>query len=219
MSPLLNHHHLLRWKRLQNVLYHPYQVFLEAFLVTQVHKRPKHMHYSSEVSEATSCNSLSFNLIKKASQSQKVEYRPSSSQFYSSSPPMGTQNALPPTPPLHSDAGFDRRRSPSTASNSGYSVASASAYNLSGPSPAINGVEPVPQRQQIPDVPRRVSMPAGQVAFTQAPFNGPQYHTNSMGSYYSSPMKTAPPHSQISGLYYRRPMSQVCLPLLATSAY
>jgi hypothetical protein len=123
---------------------------------------------------------------------------------------MGSQNALPPTPPMHSDFGFDRRRSPSTASNSGYSVVSAPAYYLSGPASAINSVEPLTQRQHVPAAPRRVSMPAGQVAYSQPPFNGTHYHTGSIDSYYSSPLQSSPPHAQISSLYYQRPIPQVC---------
>jgi hypothetical protein len=130
--------------------------------------------------------------------------------MYSTSPPIGSQNALPPTPPMHSDFGFDHRRSPSTTSNSGYLVVSAPAYYLNGPASAINSVEPLIQRQHVPAAPRRVSMPAGQVAYNQPPFNGAHYHTGSVDSYYSSPLQSSPPHAQISSLYYQRPIPQVC---------
>jgi hypothetical protein len=129
---------------------------------------------------------------------------------------MSTRGALPPTPPMQSESGFDGRQSPSAGSTSGYSVASAPVYYFSPPSvSAINNVEPHAQRQQIQTMPqRRVSMPAATIAYTQSPFNGPQYTMSpsqqSMSSYYSSPMQQPPPQSQISGLYYQRPLPQVC---------
>lgn len=151
----------------------------------------------------------SSKLITKAPQSQKVEYRPSSSHIYNSSPPSSSRTALPPTPPMQSDSGFDRRRSPSTASNSGYSVVSAPATYLNGSVSTMSSVEPLALRQQGPAPPRRVSLPAGQIAYTQSSFNGSHYPTHSMSSYYSNPMQSAVPSSQISGLYYQRPLPQV----------
>jgi len=127
---------------------------------------------------------------------------------------MSTRGALPPTPPMQSESGFDGRQSPSAGSTSGYSVASAPGYYFSPPSvSAINNVEPHAQRQQVQTVPqRRVSMPAATIAYTQSPFNGSQYTMSpsqqSMSSYYSSPMQQTPPQSQISGLYYQRPLPQ-----------
>lgn len=128
---------------------------------------------------------------------------------------MSFRNTLPPTPPMQSDSGFDGRQSPSAASNSGYSVqsvASAPSYyfNPSAVS-AINNVEPYAQRQ-VPAVQRRVSMPATQMGYSQSPYNGSQYTVSpqqSVSSYYSSPMQSAPAQSQISGLYYQRPLPQV----------
>ena len=125
----------------------------------------------------------SSKLITKAPQPQKVEYRPSSSHLYNSSPPSSSRTALPPTPPMQSDSGFDRRRSPSTASNSGYSVVSAPATYLNGSVSTMSSVEPLALRQQGPAPPRRVSLPAGQIAYTQSSFNGSHYPTHSMSSY------------------------------------
>jgi hypothetical protein len=157
-----------------------------------------------------------YNLTVRPAQQQKTEYRPDSGhQQYGPSPPMSTRGALPPTPPMQSDSGFDGRQSPSAGSNSGYSVVSAPGYYYNPSSvSAINNVEPHAQRQHIPALPqRRVSTPATSMAYTQSPYNGSQYTLSpqqSMSSYYSSPMQGTPPQSQISALYYQRPLPQVC---------
>ncbi|KAH8654529.1 hypothetical protein BGZ60DRAFT_532898 [Tricladium varicosporioides] len=149
--------------------------------------------------------------------SVKSDYRPGSGhQQFGPSPAMSTRGALPPTPPMQSESAFDGRQSPSVASNSGYSVASAPGYYFSPPVSAINNVEPHAQRQHIPTMPqRRVSMPAASMAYNQSSFNGSPYNMSpsqqSMSSYYSSPMQ---PQSQISGLYYQRPLPQQFPPSL-----
>lgn len=150
---------------------------------------------------------------QQAQQQQKVEYRPGSGHQYGPSPSMSSRGALPPTPPMQSDSGFDGRQSPSAASNSGYSVVSAPGYYFTPNSvSAINNMEPHAQRQHVPTLTRRVSMPATSMAYNQSPYNGSQYTASpsqqSMGSYYSSPMQPTPPQSQISGLYYQRPLPQ-----------
>ena len=150
-----------------------------------------------------------------ATQQTKIEERPSSGhQQYGPSPTMNTRGALPPTPPMQAES-FDGRQSPSAGSNSGYSVASAPGYYFSPPVSAINNVEPHSQRQQMPNMPqRRVSMPAAPMAYNQSAYNGPQYSMSpsqqSMSSYYPNPMQNGPAQSQISGLYYQRPLPQVC---------
>jgi uncharacterized Zn-finger protein len=111
---------------------------------------------------------------------------------------------------MQPDSGFDRRRSPSTASNSGYSVVSAPASYLNGSVSTMSSVEPLAHQQSIPVAPRRVSLPAGQVAYAQSPFSGSHFPTNSMTSYYPNPMQSTAPNAQVSGLYYQRPMPQVC---------
>ncbi|KAH6667500.1 hypothetical protein B0J14DRAFT_489702 [Halenospora varia] len=149
--------------------------------------------------------------------SVKSDYRPGSGhQQFGPSPAMSTRGALPPTPPMQSESAFDGRQSPSVGSNSGYSVASAPGYYFSPPVSAINNVEPHAQRQHIPTMPqRRVSMPAASMAYNQSSFNGSPYNMSpsqqSMSSYYSSPMQ---PQSQISGLYYQRPLPQQFPPSL-----
>lgn len=144
-------------------------------------------------------------------QQVKTEYRPDSGhQQYGPSPAMSTRGALPPTPPMQSESGFDGRQSPSAGSNSGYSVVSAPGYYFTPSSvSAINNVEPHHQRQPVPQ--RRVSVPATSVNYAQSPYNGSQYTVSpqqSMSSYYPSPMQQTPPQSQISGLYYQRPLPQ-----------
>jgi uncharacterized Zn-finger protein len=122
---------------------------------------------------------------------------------------MSIRGGLPPTPPMHSESGFDDRQSPSAASNSGYSVVSAPSYYY-GPS-AINNGESQAQRQPTSSVPRRLSAP---VPYSQPSFNASQYNASQMSSYYSSPMQSTP-QSQVSGLYYQRSLPQVCFqPLL-----
>jgi hypothetical protein len=126
---------------------------------------------------------------------------------------MNARGALPPTPPMQAES-FDGRQSPSAGSASGYSVASAPGYYFSPPVSAINNVEPHSQRQQMASIPqRRVSMPAAPMAYNQPAYNASQYTMSpgqqSMSSYYASPMQAPPPQSQISGLYYQRPLPQV----------
>ena len=129
---------------------------------------------------------------------------------------MSSRGALPPTPPMQSDSGFDGRHSPSTASNSGSPVVSAPEYYFAPDSvSAINNVEPHSQRQHIPALTRRVSMPTTSMAYTQSPFREPHYTASpsqhSMSSYYSSPVQATPPQSQISSLHYQRSFPQVRL--------
>ena len=130
---------------------------------------------------------------------------------------MSTRGTLPPTPPMQSESGFDGRQSPSVASNSGYSVASAPGYYYPSSSSTVSNVESQSQRQQVPALPRRVSMPTA-MGYQQSPYQndspyGVSPSQQSMSSYYPSPMQPTPPQSQISGLYYQRPLPQVCPPI------
>lgn len=122
---------------------------------------------------------------------------------------MSSRGALPPTPPMQAEPGFDGRQSPA-ASTSGYSVASAPGYYFSPSASAINNIEPHTQRQLVQEFPRRVSMPSN-LGYTQPPYSAPQYSPNQQ-SYYPSPMQSNPPQSQVSGLYYQRSLPQVCTP-------
>ncbi|KAH8597933.1 hypothetical protein B0O99DRAFT_507639 [Bisporella sp. PMI_857] len=128
---------------------------------------------------------------------------------------MSSRSTLPPTPPMQSDPGFDGRQSPSAASTSGYSVVSAPGYYYPSPTSTVTTVES--QRQPMTAMPRRVSMPAA-MGYQQAAYpNAAQYSVGPvqppMGSYYPSPMQPAP-QSQISGLYYQRPLPQQFPPMM-----
>jgi uncharacterized Zn-finger protein len=144
-------------------------------------------------------------------------------QQYGPSPAMSSRGALPPTPPMQPESGFDGRQSPSNASNSGYSVASAPGYYFNPSATSIiNTVESQPQRQQAHTVTRRVSMPATSVTYAQSPYGSSQYTASPvqqpMSSYYPSPMQATPPQSQVSGLYYQRPLPQVSISFLIFAA-
>ncbi|RFU30633.1 hypothetical protein B7463_g5696, partial [Scytalidium lignicola] len=139
----------------------------------------------------------------------KSEYRPSSGHQYGQSPPLSSRGTLPPTPPMHSDSGFDDRQTPpSTASSmSQFPMQAPGYFYESAAATAISNVES--QRQPVPAIQRRVSMP--QMGYTQSPFGGSQYNpapnSHAMSSYYPASMQAAP-QPQISGLYYQRPLPQ-----------
>ncbi|KAM0152833.1 hypothetical protein ACHAQE_007917, partial [Botrytis cinerea] len=140
----------------------------------------------------------------------KEDYRPESGHQYGPSSSMSSRGALPPTPPMQSDGGFDGRQSPSQASTSSYSVVSAPNYYFN-PSQvsAINNMEPHAQRQPVQTVTRRVSMPVSSMQYGHSPFNGSYTMSpgaQSLSSYYPSPIQTQSP--QVSSLYYQRPLPQ-----------
>ncbi|KAM0165040.1 hypothetical protein ACHAPG_000290 [Botrytis cinerea] len=143
----------------------------------------------------------------------KEDYRPESGHQYGPSSSMSSRGALPPTPPMQSDGGFDGRQSPSQASTSSYSVVSAPNYYFN-PSQvsAINNMEPHAQRQPVQTVTRRVSMPVSSMQYGHSPFNGSYTMSpgaQSLSSYYPSPIQTQSP--QVSSLYYQRPLPQVSI--------
>ncbi|TGO28572.1 hypothetical protein BPAE_0026g00620 [Botrytis paeoniae] len=140
----------------------------------------------------------------------KEDYRPESGHQYGPSSAMSSRGALPPTPPMQSDGGFDGRQSPPQASSSSYSVVPAPNYYFN-PSQvsAINNMEPHAQRQPVQTVTRRVSMPVSSMPYGHSPFNGSYTMSpgaQSLSSYYPSPIQTQSP--QVSGLYYQRPLPQ-----------
>ncbi|KAK2627849.1 hypothetical protein QTJ16_002495 [Diplocarpon rosae] len=150
-------------------------------------------------------------------QPQKSEYRPGSGhQRYGSSPVVASRGALPPTPPMHSDSGFEGRQSPSAGSNSGYSVASAPGYYFASPPVSAVSAESDAQRQTASELQRRVSLPSTGMAYHQPPYNASQYAPSqqSMSSYYPTTMQPAPPQAQMPGLYYQRPLPQQFPPAL-----
>ncbi|KAK6586950.1 hypothetical protein PZA11_000240 [Diplocarpon coronariae] len=130
---------------------------------------------------------------------------------YGSSPITAARSALPPTPPMHSDAGFDGRQSPSAGSNSGYSVASAPGYYFaSQAASASSSAESHGPRQPAPELPRRVSLPPTSTAYSPSPYHAAPYGSapQPLRSYFPSPMQPAPQPAQAPGLYYQRPLPQ-----------
>ncbi|ORY67621.1 uncharacterized protein BCR38DRAFT_483237 [Pseudomassariella vexata] len=134
-------------------------------------------------------------------QSTKSETRPNSSHYASNGP---NRSALPPTPPMSSDASFEGGyNSPSMKSVSQTSAASAPSYYYESTPPLENDV----QRQQMatPRVYPQQTYPAASY-ISQPP----------MASYYPPPMQPSPAQSQISGLYFQRPLPQAFPPLPMT---
>ncbi|KAK6839625.1 hypothetical protein PG990_011239 [Apiospora arundinis] len=139
-------------------------------------------------------------------QSSKPETRPSSSHYTSNGP---CRTALPPTPPMSSES-FEGYHSPSARSVSQVSVVSAPNYYYESTPPLESDI----QRQQhmaSASVPR---VPIHPSSYAQQTFAAPQYMAQpTMASYYASPMPPAAAQSQISGLYYQRPLPQGFPPL------
>lgn len=131
--------------------------------------------------------------------SHKTDARPDSSHYNNVAARSG---ALPPTPPMSSDASFEGYHSPSTKSVSQLSAASNYFYDAA---PAMAHVEPEAQRQQMaPRLPIQAPSYA-QSAFAASSYMGPP----AMASYYPAMQPTPPPQPQVSGLYYQRPLPHV----------
>ncbi len=124
----------------------------------------------------------------------KPETRPNSSHYAN---PALLRTALPPSPPMSSDASFEGYNSPSTRSVS--QVSNGSNYYFEATPPL---------QMEAAAVPR---VPVHASAY-QPPFAGPAYiNQTAMTSYYPPIQATAPPQPQMSGLYYQRPLPQVSL--------
>lgn len=136
--------------------------------------------------------------------SAKSETRPNSSHYASNGM---SRTAMPPTPPMSTDASFEGHGSPSTRSVSQVSVVSAPNYYYESTPPLEADV----QRHQLSAsaIPR-VAMPAP--TYPQQPYAAPSYINQPALSYYSAVQPPAQP--QISGLYYQRPLPQVLLTLI-----
>lgn len=127
--------------------------------------------------------------------SQKSDTRPNSPHNYNGVPARG--GALPPTPPMGSEASFDGySHSPSTKSVS--QLPTQNYYYDSAPSMA--SLESEARHQQM--VPRIPVQPNYAPAFASSYMSNP-----AMASYYPHMQPTPPP--QVSGLYYQRPLPQV----------
>ncbi|KAJ0123563.1 hypothetical protein J7T55_012028 [Diaporthe amygdali] len=136
--------------------------------------------------------------------SHKADARPDSSHYNNVAARSG---ALPPTPPMSSDASFEGYHSPSTKSVSQLSAASNYFYDAA---PAMGHVESEAHRQQqmAPRLPIQAPSYA-QSAFAASSYMGPP----AMASYYPAMQPTPPPQPQVSGLYYQRPLPHAFPPM------
>ncbi|CAJ2504315.1 Uu.00g117090.m01.CDS01 [Anthostomella pinea] len=136
--------------------------------------------------------------------STKADTRPNSSHY------AGRTN-MPPTPPMSTEASFEGYSSPSTKSVSQVSVVSAPNYYYETTPP----VEDVHRHQMAAAAAPR--MPMHVQSYPQQAFASSYMNQPAMGSYYPPPMSAAPSaQSQISGLYYQRPLPQAFPPLPVT---
>lgn len=138
--------------------------------------------------------------------SAKSETRPSSSHYANNG---SSRTAMPPTPPMSTDASFEGHGSPSARSVSQVSVVSAPNYYYESTPP----LEADLQRHHLPAaaIPR-VAAPA----YPQQPYAAPSYMGQPAMSYYSAVQP--PVQTQVSGLYYQRPLPQVLPNLKSTLA-
>lgn len=140
-------------------------------------------------------------LTTRLEQASKPETRPNSSHYGN---PGVVRTALPPSPPMSSDASFEGYNSPSTRSVS--QVSNGSNYYFEA-TPPLGAME-TDTRQMAPAaaVPR-VSV---QTSAYQPQFAGPAYIGQPAMTSYYPPMQAAAPQPQMPGLYYQRPLPQVC---------
>ncbi|KAI1501615.1 hypothetical protein F5X99DRAFT_381863 [Biscogniauxia marginata] len=137
--------------------------------------------------------------------STKADTRPNSSHYASNSLSRAT---LPPTPPMSTDASFEGYNSPSTKSVSQVSMVSTPNYYYETTPP----VEEVHRQHIAPAAPPRVAIQTQ--PFSQQAFASSYMGQSAMPSYYHTALSTAPvAQSQISGLYYQRPLPQAFPPL------
>lgn len=127
---------------------------------------------------------------------QKCDTRPNSSHYNNASVRYG---ALPPTPPMSSDASFDGYHSPSTKS---VSHLPAQNYYFDSP-PSMSPIEPETHRHQM------ISRIPVQPTYATPAFASSYISSPAMASYYPTMQPTPPPQPQVSGLFYQRPLPQV----------
>jgi uncharacterized Zn-finger protein len=143
------------------------------------------------------------------SQGSKPETRPNSSHYTN---PVTIRTGLPPSPPMSSDASFEGFNSPSTRSVS--QVPNGSNYFFET-TPPLQMEADARQMTAAAAVPR-VSVQASAYQPQYAP--GPAYMSQpAMTSYYPPMQSAAPPQTQMSGLYYQRPLPQSFPPPMSMS--
>jgi hypothetical protein len=134
-------------------------------------------------------------------QSTKSDTRPNSSHYTTNGP---LRSALPPTPPMSTDASFEGYGSPSTKSVSQVSVVSGPSYYYESTPPLESDVHR--QHMTAAAIPR---VPIQAPSYPQQAYAASSYMSQpAMASYYP-PMHPGPAHSQISSLYFQRPLPQV----------
>lgn len=138
------------------------------------------------------------------SQSSKPDTRPNSSH-YGHQHPAVMRNALPPSPPMSSEASFEGYNSPSTKSVSQLSHTSNYYFESTPPLSQMDA-----DARHMHTVPRvQVPAPAYQHQFAT-----PAYMSQpAMASYYPPMQPTPPPQPQMQGLYYQRPLPQAFPPM------
>lgn len=138
-------------------------------------------------------------LTDPSAQSIKSETRPNSSHYGN---PALMRNALPPSPPMSSDASFEGYNSPSTRSVSQLSTASNYYFEATPPLSHLDERHmAMPRVQQVQPV---------HTSAYQPQYAAPAYMNQpAMASYYP-PMQPTPPPQQMQGMYYQRPLPQVC---------
>ncbi|KAK4125342.1 hypothetical protein N657DRAFT_655367 [Parathielavia appendiculata] len=142
-------------------------------------------------------------------QTCKPETRPNSSHYGN---PAVLRASLPPSPPMSSDASFEGFNSPSTRSvgqvsnSSNYYFETTPPVQLDADSRQVTAAATVP----------RVSV---QTSSYQPQFAGPSTYMSqpAMTSYYPPIQTASTPQSQMSGLYYQRPLPQTFPPPLPVS--
>ncbi|ETS84972.1 hypothetical protein PFICI_02997 [Pestalotiopsis fici W106-1] len=156
-------------------------------------------------SPTTESSPVSLQQSQQAS-SIKSETRPNSSHYGNNA---SSRAAMPPTPPMSTDASFEGHASPSTRSVSQVSVVSAPNYYYESTPPLETEI----QRHQMTaaTIPR---VPVQAPAYSHQPYAAPSYMSQPSLAYYQ-PAPSAQP--QISGLYYQRPLPQQAFPPMAVS--
>lgn len=132
----------------------------------------------------------------------KSETRPNSSHYGNNA---SSRSAMPPTPPMSTDASFEGHGSPSTRSVSQVSVVSAPNYYYESTPPLETEI----QRHQMTaaTIPR---VPVQAPAYPHQPYAAPSYMSHQPSLAYYQPASAQP---QISGLYYQRPLPQAFPPM------
>lgn len=138
-----------------------------------------------------------FLLTSLPAASQKSETRPNSSHYSNNVAARG--GALPPTPPMSSEASFDGYHSPATKAATQLPT---QGYYFDSPQSMSPIEQPEPHRQMISRMPV-------QPAYAAPAFASPYMSSPAMASYYPTMQPTPPPQPQVSGLYYQRPLPQV----------